>query len=109
MPLFAWLASPAPLAIGMASGGMTSALSIAVGIAAPCLVAVATCRPRYGYAPPLCFTLLFVAAIGLLDFNSAAFVIDAWTTLLMAVATIPRSHPTIARGATATDASPDAG
>jgi hypothetical protein len=89
MRLFAWLASPAPLAIGMANGGMAAVLSISVGLAAPCLVAVATCRPRYGYAPPLCFTLLFVAAVGVLSFNSAAFVIDAWTTLLMAVATIP--------------------
>jgi hypothetical protein len=103
MPLFPWFASSAPLAIGLASGGIAAALSIAVGIAAPCLAAIATCRPRYSYAPPLCFTLLFVAAVGALCFNSAAFVIDTWTTLFMAVTTIPRSRSTVARAVAATD------
>jgi hypothetical protein len=104
MPLFAWLASSAPLAIGMSNGGLVSVLSIAIGIASPWLAAVATYRPRYGYAPPLCFVLLFIAAVGLLCFNSVAFVVDTWTTLLMAVTTIPRSRSTVACGAEATDA-----
>jgi hypothetical protein len=109
MPLFAWLASPAPLAIGMASGGMPAALSIAVGIAAPFLAAVATYRPRYSYAPSLCVTLLFIAAVGLLCFNSVAFVVDTWTTLLMAVTTIPRSRSTVGPGVAATDVYADEG
>ena len=92
MPLFAWFASPAPLAIGMAHAGIAAVVSIAVGMAAPVLVAIATYRPRYCYAAPLGLALLFVAAVGVLRFNSAAFVIDAWTTLLMALATIPRSR-----------------
>jgi hypothetical protein len=107
MSLFPWFASSAPLAIGISSGGMAAVLSIAVGIAAPCLAAVATCRPRYSYATPLCFTLLFVAAVGVLRFNSAAFVIDAWTTLFMTVTTIPRSRSTVARAVAATDAFAD--
>ena len=109
LPLFFWLASPAPLAIGMAGGGMPAALSIAVGIAAPCLAAAATYRPRCSYTPSLCLALLFVAAVGLLCFNSAAFVADTWTTLLLAVTTIPRSRSTVARGAAATDGHADAG
>jgi hypothetical protein len=104
MPLFAWFASPAPLAIGMAHGGIVAVVSITVGMAVPALVAIATYRPRYSHAPPLCLALLFVAAVGALRFNSAAFVIDAWTTLLMALATIPRSRATVARGPAATDA-----
>ena len=103
MSLFPWLASSAPLAIGIASGGIAALLSIAVGIATPSLAAIATCRPRHSYAPPLCFTLLFVAAVGALCFNSAAFVIDTWTTLFMAVTTIPRSRSTVAVAAAATD------
>jgi hypothetical protein len=93
----------------MSNGGMAGALSIAVGIAAPCLAALATYRPRYSYAPPLCFTLLFGAAVGVLCFNSAAFVIDTWSMLLMAVTTFPMSRSTFARGATAIDVCADPG
>jgi hypothetical protein len=109
MPLFVWLASPASLAIGMAGGGMPAAVSIVVGIASPCLAAVATYRPRYGYAPSVCLALLFVAAVGLLCFGSAAFVVDTWTTLLMAVTTVPRSRSSVARGALAIDGHADEG
>ena len=77
IPLFPWFASSAPVVFGIASGGSAAVLSIAVGIAAPCLAAIATGRPRYSYAPSLCFTLLFVAVVGVLCFNSAAFVIDS--------------------------------
>ena len=98
MPLSAWLALTPPMAIGMSSGGMTAGLSIAIGISVPCLVACATYRPRNNYAVPLCFSLLFIAAVGLLQFNSAAFVVDAWTTLLMVVTTIPPSRSPIESG-----------
>jgi hypothetical protein len=108
-PLFVWLASPAPLVLGMAGGGMPAALSIAVGIVAPCLAAVATYRLRYSYAPSLCLALLFVAAVGLLCFNSAAFVVDTWTTLLLAITTIPRSRSTVASVAAASDGHADEG
>jgi hypothetical protein len=109
MPLSAWFASCAPLAIGMSHGGIEAVLSITVGLAVPCLAAVATYRPRYSCAPPLCLALLFVATVVVLRFNSAAFVIDAWTTLLMALTMIPRPRSTAARRSAATDVFADAG
>ena len=109
MPLFAWLASVPPIAVGMSSSGMAAALSIAIGISVPCLLAFATYRPGHNYVLPLCFGLLFIAVVGLLRFNSLAFVVDAWTTLLMTVTTIPRSRSTIASGAGSAYVLADAG
>ena len=103
MPLFPWFASCAPLAIGISSDGMTAVVSIAVGVATPSLAALATYRAHHSYASPLCFALLFVVAVGLLRFNSAAFMIDTWTSLFMAVTTTPRSLSTIARPLAAAD------
>jgi hypothetical protein len=54
------------------------------------LPAVVALRGRRSRLPPVAFGLLFLAVIFVLPFNTAAFVVGAWTALLMALATVPR-------------------
>jgi hypothetical protein len=89
-----WLGAVPPLAAGLATGGLAAALGGAFALACP-LLAVSSARwpVRAPRLLPLYFVTLFLLALTAFEFNSVAFVVDAWSALLLGLLTMPSGHP----------------
>ena len=88
------LAMVPPIAVGLGSDGLAAALSLVIGVSLPTLVAAGFLSSMAGrLLAPISFGVFFFASILLLPFNSLGFFVDAGTTLLLGLATIPRGRP----------------
>jgi hypothetical protein len=89
-----WLGAVPPFAAGLASGGLAAALGTAFAAACPLLVASSARWPvRAPRFFPLYFVALFLVALAAFDLNSAAFVVDTWSALLLGLLTMPAGRP----------------
>jgi hypothetical protein len=91
--LLPWMLIVPPLAAGLASSGVAAWTGVVIGATWSSLMLVAFYVHKVGLLMPLCSGLFFAGVLVLLPFNSAAFVIEAWTTLLMLLLTFPRRRP----------------
>lgn len=92
MPL--WLGAVLPLAVGLATGGLAAALGAAFAAACPVLMVVTARWPaRAPRIFPFYFAVLFVIALVAFEFNSAVFVVDTWSALVLGMLAIPTARP----------------
>ena len=89
-----WLGAVPPLAAGLATGGLATALGGAFAVACPVLVASSVRWPvRAQRFFPLYFVALFLIAITAFELNSVAFVADTWSALILGLLVIPAASP----------------
>jgi hypothetical protein len=82
------LGGVAPAAAGFATGSAALALGMAFAVACPLLLGIGAIWPRTIRLFPLYFAALFVLAIAVLPFNSAAFIADSWAALFLTLVTL---------------------
>jgi hypothetical protein len=90
--VWAWLITLAPFTVGMASRGFAFYLGIGIAVAWAISLPISTFLPRAGAAllPPIVAGLAFVTTLLTMPFDSAAFWVYSWTTLVMLLMTVPK-------------------
>jgi hypothetical protein len=88
--LVLWLIAVPPLAVGLASEGAAEGIGLAIGLSWLALLPIVLYTRRLSFLLPVCAAMLFLASLLALPFNSTAFIMNAWTTLIMALVTFPR-------------------
>jgi hypothetical protein len=89
-----WLGAVPPVAAGLATGGLAAAVGGAFALACPLLAAAGARWPvRAPRFFPLYFVALFLIALAAFEFNSAAFVADTWSALILGVLTMHVDRP----------------
>jgi hypothetical protein len=88
------LGAVAPLAAGLAKGGLAAVVGGLFEIACPLLAVLGLLWPmRAPRVFPLYFAALFVLALAAFPFNSVAFIADSWSALLLGVVTMAEARP----------------
>jgi hypothetical protein len=93
--IWSWLIALAPLTAGMASHGVAFAVGVGLALGWLILMSLAAYLPRTAaiVLPAIFAAVGFFTSLFVLPFNSPAFWVASWSSLIMVIMAVPKPRP----------------